>query len=66
MAMKVFFDLPDYVVFCVMLVGGLVVGVYFGFFKKTKNVKDYLVGDHNMKILPVAVSLMTRLVNFWE
>lgn len=62
MTMKLLFDSPDYVVFCLMLLGGLGVGVYFGFFKKTKNVKDYLVGDHNMSILPVAISLMTRYV----
>lgn len=57
---RLHFDPADYALFVLLLCGGLGVGVYFGFYKKVDNVKDYLVGDHNMKALPVAISLMTR------
>lgn len=65
------FGWPDYCVFLVMLVGCVFIGIYFGFIeKKPKNKKsksgrsveedDYLVGGRNMKIFPVAMSLIAR------
>uniref|UniRef100_A0A336KXY7 CSON013148 protein n=1 Tax=Culicoides sonorensis TaxID=179676 RepID=A0A336KXY7_CULSO len=65
------FGVPDYIVFMIMLIGCVAIGVYFGFIeKKPKPQKDksarrleednYLVGGRNMKIFPVAMSLIAR------
>lgn len=66
------FNLPDYIVFVLMLISSLLIGIYFGYedhqkHKKTRhNVRrgsealDYLVGGRNMKIFPVAMSLVAR------
>lgn len=65
------FGVPDYVVFFFMLAGCVLIGIYFGFIeKKPKPSKrknsivieedDYLVGGRNMKIFPVAMSLIAR------
>lgn len=66
------FGAPDYLVFFVMLAGCVLIGVYFGFIeKKPKPSKrkcsiveleedNYLVGGRNMKIFPVAMSLIAR------
>lgn len=58
------FAWPDYLMFLLMLSICAVIGIYFGFFeKKSKQVADetdYLVGGRNMKIFPVAMSLIAR------
>lgn len=58
------FSWPDYGMFVLMLVTCAVIGIYFGFFeKKSKKVadeSDYLVGGRNMKVFPVAMSLIAR------
>lgn len=66
------FGVLDYSVFFVMLAGCVLIGVYFGFIeKKPKPSKrkfsvveveedNYLVGGRNMKIFPVAMSLIAR------
>lgn len=66
------FGTLDYSVFVVMLLGCVLIGIYFGFIeKKPKPSKrkcsivsieedDYLVGGRKMKIFPVAMSLIAR------
>lgn len=58
------FGWPDYGIFVLMLAICAVIGVYFGFIeKKSKQVADetdYLVGGRNMKVFPVAMSLIAR------
>uniref|UniRef100_A0A0K8UVM4 Sodium-coupled monocarboxylate transporter 2 n=1 Tax=Bactrocera latifrons TaxID=174628 RepID=A0A0K8UVM4_BACLA len=49
----------DYVVFSLMLAASAAVGIYFGFFSKSKNTTDeYLMGGKRMKIIPIAISLI--------
>lgn len=54
------FGWVDYVVFVLMLAMSAVVGIYWGFFKKQENEQDYLMGGRNMKVFPVAMSLVAR------
>lgn len=56
------FTWPDYAVFLIMLIICLLIGVYFGFIKVSKNVKDYLIGSENMTVWPVTISLVVRYV----
>lgn len=53
------FQVLDYVIFGAMLGTSALVGLYFGFLRKTKqnNPLEYLLGSKSMKILPVAISL---------
>jgi Na+/proline symporter len=68
------FGFVDYAVFVVMLLCCTVVGLYFGYedYKKRKSAKkhrrgseamDYLVGGRNMKIFPVAMSLVASCIS---
>lgn len=58
------FALLDYLMFLLMLSICAVIGIYFGFIeKKSKQIADetdYLVGGRNMKVFPVAMSLIAR------
>lgn len=54
------FSWVDYVVFVLMLAISAVVGVYWGFMKKQTTQNDYLLGGRNMKVIPVAMSLVAR------
>ncbi|XP_053962139.1 sodium-coupled monocarboxylate transporter 1 [Anastrepha ludens] len=53
------FGTADYIVFVCMLAASAAVGVYFGFFSKSKNTTDeYLMGGKRMKTIPIAISLI--------
>ncbi|XP_075166349.1 sodium-coupled monocarboxylate transporter 2-like [Haematobia irritans] len=53
------FGIIDYIVFSCMLMISAGIGVYFGFFSKSKNTTDeYLMGGKNMKTIPIAISLV--------
>ena len=53
----------DYTVFGIMLSISLAIGIYFGYFDgKQKTEGEYLHGGKNMKVIPIAVSLIARLV----
>lgn len=54
------FGWTDYIVFVIMLALSACVGVYWGFFKKQTSEQDYLMGGRNMKVFPVAMSLVAR------
>ncbi|CAG9826323.1 unnamed protein product [Diabrotica balteata] len=57
------FGMVDYIMFVIMLGICLVVGMYFGLFKKNQTSQDYLVGGRNMKVLPIAMSLIATWVS---
>ncbi|GBP13177.1 Sodium-coupled monocarboxylate transporter 1 [Eumeta japonica] len=57
------FTWVDYVVFVLMLAVSAVVGVYWGFMKKQSTQQDYLLGGRNMKVFPVAMSLVASFVS---
>lgn len=49
----------DYILFSLMLFISAVIGIYFGFFaKKQSTSKEYLMGGKEMKVLPIAISLV--------
>lgn len=61
------FGTPDYLVFVVMLVICSLIGIYFGFIEKkskksSEEASDYLVGGRQMKVIPITMSLIARLV----
>lgn len=52
------FGIIDYIMFAFMLGICLIVGLFFGLFKKNKNSQEYLVGSRNMPVIPIAMSLI--------
>lgn len=51
----------DYSIFAIILSASMAIGVYFGFFSKNlKTAEDYLVGGHQLKTFPVAISMVAR------
>ncbi|EDX15158.1 sodium-coupled monocarboxylate transporter 2 [Drosophila simulans] len=53
------FGLTDYFVFIIMLGASAGIGVYFGFFSRSKNTtEEYLRGGKKMQTLPIAISLV--------
>jgi Na+/proline symporter len=58
-----FFGWLDFTLFVLMLVVSTMIGIYFGFWgKKEDTPKEYLHGGKTMSTIPVAVSLVARLV----
>jgi Na+/proline symporter len=58
-----FFGWLDFTLFVLMLVLSTMIGIYFGFWgKKEDTPKEYLHGGKTMSTIPVAVSLVARLV----
>ncbi|KAI4462439.1 lipase [Holotrichia oblita] len=53
---KIEFSWYDYGLFSVMLLGSMLIGIYFGFIKPQVTATDYLMGGKKMKVLPVALS----------
>lgn len=56
------FSWPDYFVFILMLFFCVLIGIYFGFMKKSLNEADYLMGGRNMMIFPISLSLIARYI----
>lgn len=55
------FSLSDYMVFMCMLLLCIFIGIYFGFVEKKNSTEDeYLVGNRNMRVFPIALSLVAR------
>jgi sodium-coupled monocarboxylate transporter 8/12 len=56
------FAWPDYVLFSFMLFLCILIGLYFGFFKKREASaeSEYLVGNRSMHFFPVSLSLIAR------
>lgn len=58
------FTAIDYGIFIVMLIGSALVGVYYGFVakKKQNNTAEYLLGEHQITLIPIGVSLIVSYV----
>lgn len=55
------FTAIDYTVFSIILSFSVAIGIYFAFFSDNmKTNEDYLAGGHNMKALPIGISLVAR------
>ncbi|XP_054287316.1 putative sodium-dependent multivitamin transporter [Macrosteles quadrilineatus] len=52
------FNWVEYSVFGSMLIFSLLIGVYFGWFKKQNTVAEYLLGGKKMGVFPVTMSLV--------
>lgn len=59
-----YFDWLDYTVFGTMLLLSSLIGVYFAFFAKNKQVttSEYLMGGRTMGIFPISMSLIARYI----
>lgn len=57
------FSWTDYVVFIAMFVLCILIGIYFGFMKKSMGESDYLMGGRNMLVLPISLSLVASFVS---
>ena len=57
-----FFDITDYIVFAITLLIPILIGMYYSFIAKNtpKTVSEYLVGNRNMGLFPVSMSLAAR------
>ncbi|XP_055297867.1 sodium-coupled monocarboxylate transporter 2-like [Sitodiplosis mosellana] len=54
----------DYTVFTIILSFSVLIGIYFAFFSdKLKTNEDYLAGGHNMKSLPIGISLVASQIS---
>ncbi|KAB0796170.1 hypothetical protein PPYR_10231 [Photinus pyralis] len=53
--------LIDHIIFHGSIAVSLCIGVYFGFWNKSQTADEYLLGNREMKILPVALSLVASL-----
>lgn len=56
------FSLTDYFMFIAMLFLCILIGIYFGFWRKNNNntEADYLMGGRTMSVIPIALSLVAR------
>lgn len=55
------FNWVEYTVFSSMLALSTLMGIYFGLYKGSQNtVNSYILGDKNMSIFPIAMSLIAR------
>ncbi|KAJ8920690.1 hypothetical protein NQ315_004829 [Exocentrus adspersus] len=57
------FDWVDYIMFVVMLLMCISIGIYYALCNSSLNVQEYLVGGRNMKVIPVAVSLVASFIS---
>lgn len=59
----------DYTVFTILLSFSVAIGIYFAFFSgKLKTNEDYVAGGHNMKAIPIGISLVARYlldISYW-
>ena len=51
----------DYVIFVVVIVGSLLIGVYFSFSQKSSS--EYLQGRRQMGLVPVSISMMVSFIS---
>lgn len=54
------FTIIDYGIFSAMLISSSVIGIYYGFIaqRKQNNTAEYLLGGKQMKVIPIAISLI--------
>lgn len=53
----------DYTIVFLSLGTSIAIGVYYGFFNKSKTSEDYMFGNRQMKVLPIAISLVASQIN---
>uniref|UniRef100_T1JCV4 Sodium-coupled monocarboxylate transporter 1 n=1 Tax=Strigamia maritima TaxID=126957 RepID=T1JCV4_STRMM len=57
-------QIVDYIIFVLTLIVSLLIGLYYAFTgNKQKTVQEYLVGNRNMGVLPVAMSLLATFLS---
>ncbi|XP_031348705.1 sodium-coupled monocarboxylate transporter 2-like [Photinus pyralis] len=57
------FTLVDYCVFGCVITLCLFIGIYFGFWKKSKTADEYLLGNRSMSVAPISISLVTSHIS---
>ena len=62
---KASFSIPDYIVFSLMMAVSAGIGLWYGCGPggKQKTTKEYLLADRQMKIWPVAISLLVSYLS---
>ena len=60
-----YFNSLDYTIFCLMMLVPLLIGLYYLLIarKRSPTVSEYLVGNRNMSIFPVSMSLAARYMH---
>ena len=56
--MELYFHIADYIVMGGFLLISLAIGVYYGVIRKQKTTEEYLLGNRQMQLLPVALSML--------
>ena len=57
------FGVLDYVVFSLVLVVSAAIGIYHGCRRRQGTVQDFLLGNRQMKILPVSLSMLATFMS---
>ncbi|KAL2723926.1 sodium-coupled monocarboxylate transporter 1-like [Vespula squamosa] len=57
------FGWTDYMLFISLLGISIIIGVYFGFFKKQDNTTEYLLGGKTMSFFPISMSLIASHIS---
>ena len=52
------FQVADYIIMGTVLLISLGIGVFFGLIRKQRTPEEYLLGNRQMQLLPVAISLI--------
>ena len=61
--MEVKFHVVDYVIMGSFLLISLAIGVYYGVIQKQRTTEEYLFGNREMSMIPVAVSLLVTYLS---
>lgn len=58
------FHVVDYIVFSAAIIGSLAIGIYYACTGgKQKTTEEYFMGDRNLKVLPVTISMLASFVS---
>lgn len=58
------FTVYDYILFAAMLFISVTIGMYYAFFgSRQKTAKEFLMGDRNMQLFPIAISIMASFIS---
>ena len=57
------FGVVDYVMFSLVLVVSAAIGIYHGCRRRQGTVQDFLLGNRQMKILPVSLSMLATFMS---
>lgn len=64
---NLYFNTIDYVVFAALLMLSSLIGIYYGFLAKKKqdNTAEYLLGNKQITLLPISISLIASYVSLF-